>query len=251
MSNFHHVKQDRPNSKTWMLWKQANLLWSDAHGRLTPVLGSWRLFEANQVCHRTWPAYLCDDVLHRRQRGERYTIPLAENHGSVLDEKSFKDTPLHAVAVKIKGDSIFGWTLTHRHPTARQIDLPRTVPTECATFQAYLTALPEWERELLSNLRSSFTIHEVCEAMNGESCIVSDGASSHTKVGSRAWAISATSGQRVLNGSGPVRGGHISSYLAEAYLILASVRNIHHIMIYTMRQVPFRGQMVCDDKAII
>lgn len=70
-------------------------------------------------------------------------------------------------------------------------------------------------------------------------------------MGSYAWVLSSPSGQRVLNGCGPVRGGRISSYRAEAWGILASVRIIHHLTEYTMRPTPFQGQMACDNKAAV
>lgn len=72
------------------------------------------------------------------------------------------------------------------------------------------------------------------------------------KVRSHALVSSSTSGQCVLNGCGPVRGGRISSYRADVVGFLASVRIIHYIMAsYTMMQVPFRGQIARDNKALV
>lgn len=166
----------------------------------------------------------------------------------IVDTEPFPEIPAEARAVEVKRDPEGRWALRRQ---LRQPSAHRVSPSTDGTFQAYLLGLDEWETELLSNLQSRWSIFEMCEILKGSFCLVSDGAAAQMQVGSYAWVLSSPSGQRVLRGSGPVRGGRISSYRAEAYGVLAAVRFIHHVMKYTSMSIPFHGQMACDNKAIV
>ena len=147
----HCVTQDRPNTSAWILWKKANLLWSDSHGRMSPPLGPWHT-TTGQVSSKTpptrqWPAYLHDGVLYLSRGDGRYHVhfPCGNAistlfHGDTVDDASFHEIPHEATATEVTGPGTRGWTIPSRCQQISSSHSSRDSPMihNEGTFQSYL-----------------------------------------------------------------------------------------------------------------
>lgn len=65
VTTVHHFVQERPSSRSWALWRKANLLWSTENGIFRQSLGPWRQSTSDHH-RRAWPAHFADGILYTR-----------------------------------------------------------------------------------------------------------------------------------------------------------------------------------------
>lgn len=114
-------------------------------------------------------------------------------------------------------------------------------PTQAlTTFSNYITALPAWEKILITNVSIPSSVFQVIETMwqfqnyNADPIFyaATDG-SAHADIGSYGWTLNYRNSITIASHSGPAYGTPSSSFWSEAYGLLSLLTFWEHIHKYT------------------
>ena len=243
------VHQEKPSANEGRLWKRACLLLSVINGRLRKPLGKWLLPPAQQRQHPH--AYTHGDMMWRRQDEEN---KYAEYRRFAVDEGfhdmqrsiSVAELPYRATPVQIEKDADGDiWRLTtfaYR---------PLTSPT-VTTFPAFVAKLQPWEQELLQYVEFTSEPYELCTDLQPHVRAVSDGSVRMETQGAFGWSMRNEFNNTVASGMGPARGGGgMTSYRAEAYGMLATLRFLIRMAEFTEMTFPWTGVVGTDSQSLL
>ena len=249
-----HIHQERPSDKDWKLWRKANLIWSDANGKLFEALGSWTLNPKDQrQQHRAYyqkrGATWVDEAIWVKI-GDEYT-----RCKMLHDQWHYKETTESREWHNLPGDlypieawpRLDGeWRLTY----CGNKDVQRTART-AGTFQEFINQLPEWERELLQYLELASDAYTVGVAISHGLRAVSDGSVWDNNQGAFGWTISTDQGERMARCMGPARGARLDSYRAEAYGMLSALCFLRRLAEFIGQRDEWHGILATDSQSLL
>lgn len=223
-SRLEKFNQGYPDTTSWNLWRRANLLWADDSGVLHQRLGRWLHSASALRC--LWHCY----------------------YSSSMDDYYVFDTVCTDNLHNLPSDSV-------PCPSYDALTTNRLVLSHhqapISTFNSYLLSLSQWEALLLADHllhHDPFTFAHILQ-----DCVckfASDGSVDDTE-GTYGWVISTVNECNVLaDGSGFVFGRFVSSFRAEGFGILAVLRFIIRICLYTQQPFP-PIVLVCDSESSI
>ena len=172
------IHQDRPSQKEWVLWRRANLLWSDINGRLRTPLGQW-LYPFHDHClhqqfayqhrRRLW-IYQAATKQYREHRASTSTMI----HKATARSRIFSSIPIQAIPVDATQLDSETWSIaTPGHSSILQ---PMTQDPSTLTFLEFVQTLDEWESELLQHVHIEEDPFEFCVALQTHQRVVTDGS---------------------------------------------------------------------------
>ena len=247
------IHQESPSANEWKLWRRANLIWSDIHGKLRQPLGSWTQQLHKQRCRHQ--AYQQAQLLWIRQQDqdtyrEYRAPPSAQTYTATFHIVEFDMIPAQAHPVEIQELNIPDhWRIV----TPGQVIIPLPVPRPMAdmTFSEYIQSLDAWETELLHDVEMDGDPFEFCVDLQPYQRAVSDGSVRHHNQGAFGWTIRNEQGQRVAAGMGPASGSRPTSYRAEAYGMLSLLRFLIRIREYTSMNFQWIGVIATDSQSLL
>ena len=250
----HRFVQDRPAQRVWSLWRKANLLWSNEHGKLRQPLGSWRPKQP-ALRSRMWPAYCSEGrvFVRNQQNMSQYTIweqqAGTRRYLHQADDIAHSMIPAEAAPVEVRRQFPVGYVITF---AGEQQPCPNPAPTISTTLQAFFESLEPWESELLVNNRLQLSIQDLLWQLDRHVVIVCDGSVNVYEAGSFGWIMSDPHGNRIARCSGRVRGSRLSSYRAEGYGMLSIVRFLTRVREFT-NTTSENGSfcIACDNNALV
>ena len=251
----HQFVQDRPSSRSWTLWRKANLLWSTEHGKLRQPLGSWQT-PSSKHHRRAWPAHFANEQLYTRLAGtdHRYQVwtraANTAHYTTAGNIVNINRIPVTATPADTRRQFPIGYSIL---ATTESPPLNAAAETHHDSALAFFQALEPWESELISNTTFLTDETDAASTISMPSVIACDGAVNAHAAGAFGWVLSNREHHRKAVCAGPVRGSRISSYRAEGYGILSVTRFIHRTLEYTRMRTPCLDQLtiVCDNQSMV
>ena len=229
-------QQDRPSEREWSLWRRmCKALWTDGKGKLHELLGPWLLlihgqhnnisqvyFESEQLCG-------ANTILWVKISGDEYTRCIQTASPWVYHEttqtRSWQNLPPQMVPSTAELIAPELWNLWH-YSKMNPRDGYRG---PSATFEQFVSHLPEWEAELLQQVELSEHPFTVSDAMSHGIRAVSDGSVWTDNQGAFGWIISTDVGDRIARGMGPVRPSR-SVWYARDSLLSPAPSGVHYVV---------------------
>ena len=279
VSRWNHVNQARPVDAHWFLWRRANQLWSNTAGELkqpllrwtVPVTAQrrrWRTYgdtkgrvylrhdrQAEQ--HTTQELYIRYQVAPKRdpqhtivsyaipphdQQTKMHLVPLPSNVTPIESETSKAPPSITA--------TYDGSLIRKLKPRAKH-RLTRT-NLQNQDFHSYLIAKTEpWEAELLQHVELKYDAYSTYEKMQETFQAAGDGSVKYEHNGSFGWTISTSSGDRLVQAYGPVRGFKPTSYRAEGYGMLSILRFVKHLQTYCDVTPTWKWTLTSDNISLV
>ena len=253
----HRFVQDRPPARVWTLWRKANLLWSDEHGRLRQPLGAWKGTSTADKSprRRLWPTLQLQNVLYVRRPsdGQQYRQYHRQGPARTFHRTaqiiSHTDLPSNANPVDARRQFPVGYRVLHNET----MELPPVIAVPSASsFPEYVSHLDKWESELLQVSIVSSALTAITNSLDKGLIIVCDGSVNQYEAGSFGWVASTSDGTRLATCSGPARGSRLTSYRAEGYGVLSVVRFIYNMHQYTGLPLHvIHLTIACDNKSMV
>ena len=247
-----HINQDKPSQKEWQLWKRVNLLWSFPDGRLKIPLKAWT--HPKQTLRHQYMAYKRGNRIWVRGINNKYTEYLVhlrtkETRKEIRKEVSFEHISAEATPVEVRSTLGNTWKLHGTHWSLKPQD---TYPlSAAATFNTFIESLPAWEKDILQHITmfvDPFTVS--VETQRGFRA-VSDGSANPPFQASYGWMMSTRSGERAVQGMGPVRGRVLHSYRAEATGLLSVLRFLIRLREFTFMHEQWEGIVATDSESLL
>jgi hypothetical protein len=251
-TRWHTINQDRPSEKEWKLWRLANRIWSDQHGKLFRPLGAWLHTLPDHRIHYFAYQYRrslfirVEQSAYKtfRQHGENQFRPSTSQRMRTYDQ-----LPARARPAEVEAGANGRWHLSGQPSAVLRIPLP--LPSATATFELFITTLDPWEMELLRQVTLSIDPFSICLELTPGFRAVSDGSVTLMQYGSFGWVLSSRNGERLAFGKGPVRGRRPHSYRAEASGLLSFLRFLIRIKEFTGMQDPWVGVVATDSQGVL
>jgi len=251
--NWHCVYQQKPDGKTWALWRRALRMLSTAQRgnrlRLPQPLGDWTV--PTSEMRRTWTYYLSPDRsnLHNRLTPEAFDVHAKLQYDYDGNSHAITHTlPPDAVPVQARGAGETFVVPT----TCRRVRLSAPLPTPPSVLAA-IHQMEPWERDLLQGLDLLVPEQELITALCESPLIfVSDGSADQDKnTGSFGWTLSRPNGQRLATCNGPVYTYKATSYRSEGYGILSVLRFVYNVLkLRNLASMPCH-KLCCDNEKMV
>ena len=246
----HHgnaIYQDRPEGKTWALWRKANKLWSTKQGNLHQPLGDWIMNTIHGHRQRHFSYWARHFLWTRVDLG--YVRCEPKEGGPIFREsdiiQKWEQIPPDATPMEAELLSPGRWKWT-----AATYFLVQGIH-HVGTFSAFVETLPAWEQELLAHTKMATDAYAVGIALEHGIRAVSDGSEWFQTQGSFGWILSSDLGERLATGMGPARSSRPNSYRSEGYGMLALLCQLQHLAEYIQLHEPWHGVIATDSKSLI
>ena len=219
----YHCKQDRPNDRSWRIWRRLLGIIS-AKGNLKNKLGMWKW--THDKLHRNWHFYLDKGkkVLHHSQCGFIHEIEFNEASREFPQVAAIRCNciPPQASPVTVhETDTGYRW-ITHGNVT-----LPTEVPP-AHTWEDYMVTLKDCDAALFRRLQLVGDIGDIVDGLLTENLIVASDGGAACKKGSFGIVLADKQGVVLAFCNGPVT-GHADSFRSESHGIVGGGKiNISH-----------------------
>jgi hypothetical protein len=244
------VNQQKPDRVSWNLWRQ--VCKSISHKRnnkwyLNQQLGKW--VNPHQTTRRQWPFWYdgqTDTLYKETSEG----ITRYERMWYYFDDEGTKETTLPPTSFPVDVDRLhqaFRLQPNQIDNQAIEHSAPRPIEDATTIQQAINQALP-WEQELIGGISLLVQEETMKQAIEGDIKIACDGSVQKEKA-SFAWVMATKEGSRLATCSGPAYGCKPTSYRAEGYGILSTMRFLALLVKRYGNIGPC--QIVCDNEAMV
>lgn len=252
-TKWHHFTQKRPPKRAWTLWRNANLIWSQANGVLHQPLCHWLIRPKDQ--RRTWSHYQDSDALlyirtpQQTSATRTYHVYFPTNipqpdqlthYNTSIEADTVYDLPDDAFPIEVQNGQHTACTARFTYFTqSTMFSTPAIRQNE--DFGKFISSLDPWESELLQHIQIRHNdIFSVMQKLTAGFVAASDGSVRYKTDGSFGWIVSSTGGEKLVRAYGPVRGAFPTSYRAEAYGLLSVLRFI--VQIQEFCQIPWHQE---------
>jgi hypothetical protein len=247
LTTLHWPNQQKPDQRTWTLWRRANLIWSTPSGDLRRPLGQWLYpihAQRQKQCAYTYSRYLAIRIgniyqVCRLVSGNRYR--------ETLGQVQWEDLPKHAVPATVESTT---------DPMVWRVLGTTSVKPPSSTFipsdyDDYVRSLESWEIDLLQYAELHTDPFAICVALENGFRAVSDGSVWFKSQGSFGWTLSTLLGERAASGMGPVRGAQQHPYRSEVTGLLSLLLFLYHLARFTGKHDSWQGIVATDSQSAL
>jgi hypothetical protein len=248
--------QDNPGFHQWILWRRVCRIFGTTDGTLYTPLGSWTVSGPNLRC--TWESYVDLDGPFFYHRADNQWLRFSKQADGSFSNPSpcpgwtpcHHEIPTTATPLRINS-----WTLP---PPMIRDSCPQHAVSVPETFDEYITALPDWERNLLAQIEFIIPPFELLHKLSSappdsewHGLWVHDGSEIGASM-SFGVTLTAHDDTKLLICSGPGY-GHPSSHRAECYGCLAATRLCFHLLQFCRHptSTPLTFKWVSDNAGMI